>query len=146
MAVFVFDMLRKHELFLTAQNEIQTINLASNFAVNSVPYILTNDFYALERITQSYKNFPYLKYAMVITPDGMVLAHSEKKHVGTMLTDEISKSIKPVLEPQILVNDKNILDVAVPVQNRWRLDVNLPRSLGQPGQGKDAQPASRGVL
>lgn len=130
MAVFVIDLVKREETFLKQQDLTQSINLANSFAVNSANYLITDDYYFLERITHSYKNFPHLEYAMILTTDNEVVAHTEEKYVSSTLSDSVSNSIKQVSKPQVLINDSHLLDVAVPIRNNniiigWvRLGIN----------------------
>lgn len=115
MAVFVYDMVRREKNFLKNQNREQTLSLASNLAVNAEPYMVLHDYDGLERLVESHKRFPFLRYAMFISPEGLVVAHTDIKHVGLRLTDTISQQVLTVTKPQVLVENDDVLDMVVPV-------------------------------
>src|SRR5689334_18146522 len=94
MTVFMFDLVRRQRAFLKKQNHEQTVSLVSDYAVNSGVYIIANDFDGLERLAMSHKNFPHLKYAMLLSPAGEILAHTNPKYIGTRAIDSISLNLK----------------------------------------------------
>ena len=115
LTIVVVDQLNRQKKFLKKQNYEQALSLVNDFAVNSTSYILANDIDGLERLVQSHKNFPNLKYAMFLSPDGLVLAHTNKSFIGLRPTDSVSLRLKNVAETQKLIESKDILDIAVPV-------------------------------
>lgn len=115
LTIVVGDQLNRQKKFLKEQNYEQALSLVSDFAVNSSSYILANDIDGLERLVQSHKNFPNLKYAMFLAPDGLVLAHTRKEFMGLRATDSVSLRLKNMPQAQTLIENKDILDIAVPV-------------------------------
>ncbi|HYV55173.1 MAG TPA: PAS domain S-box protein [Chitinophagaceae bacterium] len=115
LTIVVVDQLNRQKKFLKKQNYDQALSLVNDFAVNSSSYILANDIDGLERLVQSHKNFPNLKYAMFLSPDGLVLAHTNKKFTGLKATDSVSRRLKDTPQTQTLIENKDILDIAVPV-------------------------------
>ena len=115
LTIVVVDQLNRQKKFLKKQNYDQALSLVNDFAVNSSSYILANDIDGLERLVQSHKNFPNLKYAMFLSPDGLVLAHTNKKFTGLRATDSVSRRLKDSPQTQTLIENKDILDIAVPV-------------------------------
>lgn len=118
MAVFVYDIVRRQQNFLREQNEGQARTLVSNYIINTQQFLIGNDYGSLQRITLAQKNFPYLKYAMVISPENIVLAHTDQTKVGTQLTDSVSRLIEHIKEPGILLEDNTVIDMAAPVKNQ----------------------------
>ncbi|MCX5869954.1 MAG: GAF domain-containing protein [Deltaproteobacteria bacterium] len=116
MSFFVFDLVGRQRDFLGQQSLEQSTSLAETLALNSSSWVLTNDVVGLEEIVLAVGKYPGLRYAMVITTDGEVLAHTDKSHVGQRITDEKSRILLNA-EPhnQILHADQNILDVAAPI-------------------------------
>jgi PAS domain S-box-containing protein len=115
LTIVVVDQLNRQKKFLKKQNYEQALSLVNDFAVNSSSYILANDIDGLERLVQSHKNFPNLKYAMFLAPDGLVLAHTNKEFMGLRPTDSVSLRLKNMPQTQTLIESKDILDIAVPV-------------------------------
>ncbi len=115
MSLFVLDLVRRQWLFLQRQSQAQALGLANDLAVNSNTYIVGNDFDGLERITLSYKNFPNLEYAIILSPDNVALAHSNAGLQGEKAIDSVSRGLRQEPRSQILLEDDHILDVAAPV-------------------------------
>jgi PAS domain S-box-containing protein len=115
LAIVVVDQLNRQKKFLKKQNYEQALSLVNDFAVNSSSYILANDIDGLERLVQSHKKFPNLKYAMFLSPDGLVLAHTNKNFMGLRPTDSVSRKLMDTPKAQTLIENKDILDIAVPV-------------------------------
>jgi len=115
LTIVVVDQLIRQKKFLKRQNYEQALSLVNDFAVNSSSYILANDIDGLERLVQSHKNFPNLKYAMFLSPDGLVLAHTNRSFMGLRPTDSVSLRLKGTPQAQTLLENKDILDIAVPV-------------------------------
>ncbi len=115
LTIVVVDQLNRQKRFLKEQNYDQALSLVNDFAVNSSSYILANDIDGLERLVQSHRNFPNLKYAMFLSADGLVLAHTNKAFMGLRPIDSVSRRLNNRPGPQTLIENKDILDIAVPV-------------------------------
>src|SRR5579863_2913559 len=115
MSLFVLDLVRRQLRFLQQQSKEHALSLANELAVNSNAYVIGNDFDGLERMTLSYKNSPNLEYAMILSPDHVVLAHSNSGLQGEKAVDSISGRLRPEARSQILLQNDHILDVAAPV-------------------------------
>ncbi|MDP2771342.1 MAG: PAS domain S-box protein [Giesbergeria sp.] len=98
-----------------------TTGLAQSLAVSSLSWVLANDVVGLQEVVHSFQNYPELRYAMVISPSGQVLAHSDATKVGQFVADPQSLAlIKAPPGIRILKNDALIADVAVPVSVNGR--------------------------
>jgi PAS domain S-box-containing protein len=116
MTLFVLDLVRRQLHFMQQQSQEQALSLAHDLAVNSNTYIIGNDYDGLERMTLSYRNFPNLEYAMILSPDNIALAHSNSGLQGEKAIDSVSsRLLRTNPQSQILLQDDHILDVAVPV-------------------------------
>ena len=120
MTFFVVDLIRRQLRFLRQQSQEQALSLANELAVNSNAYVIGDDFDGLERLVVTYKNFPNLNYAMVLSPDNVALAHSDPAFQGKKATDSISQRLRQDGRSQVLLQDESILDVAAPVLQRGR--------------------------
>ncbi len=121
MSVFVIDLVRRQLHFLQGQSQGQALSLAHDLAVNSNTYLIGNDFDGLERMTISYKDFPNLEYAMILSPDHVVLAHSSAGLQGEKAVDSVSGLLKQEARSQVLLQNDHILDVAAPVLQNGHL-------------------------
>ena len=112
MTIFVSDLVSRQRSFLNKQSVAQTEALARSLAANSVSWVLADDVIGLEEIVFSQKSYPNLEYAMILSPRGKVLAHTDNALVGLYVQDTISLSLIED-EPAIrhLVNDVNLLDI-----------------------------------
>jgi len=116
MTIFVTDLVSRQKSFLNKQSVEQTEALARSLAANSVSWVLADDVIGLEEIILSQKSYPNIEYAMILSPRGRVLAHTDNSLVGLYVQDTISLSLMDD-EPDIkhLVNDNNLLDIGVPI-------------------------------
>ncbi|MGD9786844.1 MAG: PAS domain S-box protein [Sulfuricellaceae bacterium] len=96
--------------------------LSRTLAVNSVSWVLADDVAGLGEVVQSLSHYPELRYAMVVSPSGRVLAHSLVGMTGKQVIDPASLALlnSPAM-PQIVANDRESVDVAVPVLAGGRL-------------------------
>lgn len=99
-----------------------TVGLAQSLAVSSLPWVLSNDVAGLQEVVQSFMNYPELRYAMVVSPAGRVMAHSDAAKVGLFLRDtEAAGLLKLPLGNRVIVDNASLVDVAVPIsiEGRW---------------------------
>lgn len=115
MSVFVVDMIARQYKFLHHQSRQQALSLANELAVAANTHVLGNDFDGLERVIQNYKNFPDLKYAMILAPDNEVLSHTDISYVGKTALDSVSRRIGKEPGSHILLADDEIVDAVAPV-------------------------------
>ena len=114
MSAFVFDMVNRQRDFLKTQNREQAFSFVTGYAVNSSRYVIANDFDELQRLTLSHTNYPNLKYAMVLSPEGVVMAHINIKLVGKKLVDKVSLKLQSADSTTTLVENDNLLDRLFP--------------------------------
>ena len=116
MTVFIVDLVNRQSHFLEKQNLNQTVSLVRTLAANSVSWVLANDVVGLEEIVQSIRSYPGLSYAMIVTPDGRVLAHSDRRLSGKYFSDNTSKLLLTAEKNlQILFSSAALHDIAVPI-------------------------------
>src|SRR5512136_1964507 len=56
--------------------------LSQSLAVSSLSWVLANDVVGMQEVVQSFRDYPELRYAMLISPGGRVMAHSDAEKVG----------------------------------------------------------------
>lgn len=118
MTIFVFDLTDRERAFLHEQSIQQAQGLARTLAANSSPWLLTNDVIGLAEIIQSQTNYPGLRYAMVLSPQGQVLGHNEGQYVGKYVVDEPSLSLLDAdgdTAVRSLWQSAELIDIAAPV-------------------------------
>ncbi len=93
-----------------------TTGLAQSLAASSRSWVLANDVEGLREVVLSLRNYPEFRYAMVISPSGRVLAHSDAAKVGQFLADEKSLALlKAPPENRVMRDDESMVEVAAPV-------------------------------
>lgn len=121
MTIFVFDLVHRQRSFLHDQTIAQTESLANTVATNSVSWVLARDVVGLEEIMQSISGYPGMSYAMVLAPDGKVLAHTDKALVGRYISDPASRVLLASDKKQHrLETDLRLVDIAAPVLSNGR--------------------------
>src|SRR5215218_5815032 len=115
MTIFVLDMVNRQRGSLKNQNREQTFSFANNYAMNSSRFIISGDFDELGQMTLSYLNYPHLNYIMILSHEGVILAHSNLRYIGNRPVDSISLQLKGATAAKSLIENDHVLDVAVPV-------------------------------
>jgi len=102
--------------YLYRDNTDETTSLAESLAASSRSWVLANDVAGLQEVVHSFQSHPELRYALVISPSGKVLANTDATKVGQFLSDELSLSlIKTQPFKLIMIDDEFMSDVAVPI-------------------------------
>jgi len=116
MTIFVVDLVERQRNFLSEQTVAQTQSLSETLAANSVSWVLANDVIGLEEVIVSQSGYPGLEYAMVLSPDGRVLAHTNLSVIGRFATDDISQGLlKKTVTTQLLQTNIKLVDIATPI-------------------------------
>jgi PAS domain S-box-containing protein len=115
-AAFASYQVRTESAYLYRDNTDETISLAESLAASSRSWVLANDVAGLQEVVRSFQSHPELRYAIVISPSGKVLAHSDAAKVGQFVSDEASLAlIKSQPVNRVMANDESMSDVAVPI-------------------------------
>ncbi len=116
MSIFILDLTNNQKDFLHNQSVSQVKSLARTLSRNSTSWVLSSDYIGMEEIINSISTYPDLKYAMLLDKNGKVLAHTNKENINKYITDSLStKLLSTDVTLQLLVNNKTIVDVAVPI-------------------------------
>lgn len=108
--------------FLYTQSVNSTISLAKTLSFSSSSWVVANDVVGLQEVLQGAATSEDLKFALVLSPRGKVIASTKPEYIGHSFDDSLSLNILS-LEPttHILLNTSNLIDVVVPVQANKRL-------------------------
>lgn len=111
-ALFMFQ-----KNFLYEQSLKNALDLSRTLAVSSSSWLLTNDVVGLQEVIQGASSTTDLKFIVVLSLSGEVLASTRTVYIGKFFNDDISLSLfnKPA-EPQILISEHNLIDVASPIK------------------------------
>jgi PAS domain S-box-containing protein len=122
MGSLVFGLAAQQSRFLHRQSQEEAENRAFALAAASASWVMANDVVGLQEVIQSMAHDPDTRYAMLVAPNGRVLAHDRPEYVGRYLRDAVSLSLlSQAPAPRTLVADEGLVDVAVPVMAGRRL-------------------------
>ncbi|MGD9787271.1 MAG: ATP-binding protein [Sulfuricellaceae bacterium] len=122
MTIFVSELVHREKNFLHRQSLAQATSLAQALATNSTAGVLSSDVEGLEEVIHSLQRYSNLRYAMILSPKGQVLAHTDRSRLGLYATDSVSASLQRTPpRSTALIDDDSLLDVAEPVVVGGRL-------------------------
>jgi len=102
--------------FLYEQQVLQATNLARLLAVSSASWVVARDLVGLDEVTRGFAQTSDLKFAAILTRRGEVLASTRDEQIGHYFSDALSRSLLAMpAQPQVLLSQANLIDVAVPV-------------------------------
>lgn len=108
--------------FFYTQGTKSAFDLAQTLSFSSASWVLANDLVGLQEVVRGSAATTDIKFVVIISPQGEVLASTNPDYIGQFFDDALSQTLltRPA-EPQLLINEKNLLDVAVPIQAGHRL-------------------------
>lgn len=90
--------------------------LANALAKSSSSWMLENDVVGLQEAMSGLSGTADFKRAFVLAPNGEVLASTHPEEIGLFVSDTISRNLlKAVPEMHVLLDQQNLVDVAMPV-------------------------------
>ncbi len=102
--------------FLYEQQVRQATNLAQLLAASSSSWLVARDLIGLHEVTEGFSQTADLKFAAIITRRGEVLASTRSDQVGYYFSDALSRRLLEMpAQPQVLLSQAGLIDVAVPV-------------------------------
>jgi len=95
----------------------ETTSMAQSLAAGALPWVLAGDVAGLQEAVHAFRTSPEFVYAMVISPSGQVLAHSDASKVGLFLSDEQSRALfNGPPGTRVMEDSASIIDVAAPIE------------------------------
>jgi PAS domain S-box-containing protein len=110
VSLFVVDMTRRQQQAVILQQAGQAASLARSVATSSAVWVASRDFAGLQEIVDGLASYPDLRFAIVLDPTGLVLAHNEPARRGAYLTD-----LPHVDALKVLRQDELLIDIANPI-------------------------------
>lgn len=107
-----------HQRSVLYQQDIEHAHsLANALAKSSTSWVLANDLAGLQEVVLGSLGTDDLRRAFVLSPRGEVLASTRRAEVGLFARDAISHNLlhAPVSDFRILIDQSNMLDIAVPI-------------------------------
>ncbi|MDD5389967.1 MAG: response regulator [Gallionellaceae bacterium] len=142
MSLLVVDLVIRQSEFLQRNSLQQARGLANTLAVSSTSWVMAHDVVGLQEVVRSLEREPNVRYAMLLSRDGRVLAHSESSRIGLYLTDARSRPLLTApARPTVLASDKDVIDLAVPVMAGGHL-----LAWARVGMGREEVAASLGRI
>jgi diguanylate cyclase (GGDEF)-like protein/PAS domain S-box-containing protein len=121
MTIFIYDLVNRQRDFLVEESRKQAISLAEALAANGTSWVLARDYIGIEEVIHSQQSFPGLQYALYTDLRGQVLGYTDRKRVGSYISDEISlQLLKALPVTQILIDAPLQIDVAHPIMVNQR--------------------------
>lgn len=116
IASFAFYVSLAERNTLYSSSLKNTTSLAQTLAVSSRSWVLANDVIGLQEVVRSLQSHSALQYAIIISPKGRVLAHTEPKKVGLYMADDASLSLLNTSNKVVVMTENtSLVDIAVPV-------------------------------
>lgn len=117
---FLFQYERGEQYALATR---RTVELAHTLSFGSTSWVLANDLSGLQEVVKGAAESTDLKWAVVLSPENEVLASTREQDVGQYFSDALSRRLmnEGVAGHQILLDEDNLVDVAVPVMAGKRL-------------------------
>jgi PAS domain S-box-containing protein len=111
MLLFLWDLTERQKTLILDRQIEQASALSRMLATSSAIWLASNDLSGMQELADAQKRYPELLFAMLLSPDGRVLAHSDGTRRGLYLHDLPT-------EPQqsVLNSETGLVDVAMPVQ------------------------------
>ncbi len=118
ISLFVLDQINRQKAFFLKLNHERGVGLSENLANIATFHVAAYELDGLQNLLKTYKKMPGLEYAMITSPDGIVLAHTNNKYLGLKPDDSVSIKLKPIKTTQVLLENNQIFDVASPIFNQ----------------------------
>lgn len=135
MIVFVWDITWRQADLLRRLQASQAEALAQSLATSSAGWLAAYDFSGLQEIAEAQLQYPELRYAMFLDPEGRVLAHTDRDRRGQFVRD-----LPAAAKLAVLNSGKRLVDVVAPAHIEGRFVGWVRVGLGQ--QSANAQLAS----
>ena len=118
---FTSYQVKTESAYLYRDSTDETISLAESLAASSRSWVLAYDLNGMQEVVHSFQSHPELRYAMIISPSGKVLAHTDTTKIGQFVSDEPSLAlIKSQPVNRVMVDDESVSDIAVPIMMEQR--------------------------
>ena len=121
MSVFVAQLGARQRAFLREKAESWALFQATQLAASALPNMMNNDLVGLQEILEPLRADKGLRYAMILDPEGHILAHTDKRKDGRFLQDPRSlELLKSQPAPRLVSSSRETVEYAVPVLIRAR--------------------------
>ncbi|HTA71842.1 MAG TPA: ATP-binding protein [Bryobacteraceae bacterium] len=116
MLIFIVGLVARQHSFLLERARERALHQAELLAASAVPQITSNDLAGLSEVVESLSRDPTVRFAMLTDTQGLILGHTDAKHAGEYLRDEISrKQLGQPARSSIVYQGKDMVESVAPV-------------------------------
>jgi signal transduction histidine kinase len=116
MLIFIVGLVTRQRSFLLESARQRTLHQAELLAASAVPQLSTGDLAGLSEVVDSLSRDPIVRFAMLTDGRGLILGHTDPKHSGEYLLDEISrKQLSRPARSGIVFEGKDMVESVAPV-------------------------------
>jgi len=121
MGFFVTDLAQRQRDFLSARQSEEAQLLARTLALSASAGMLARDLAGLQELVTLDKEQSTVRYAMLVNPQGQVVAHSQRDRIGLFLEDAARLKDAGPDKSLTLAQARELVDVAHPVMAGQRI-------------------------
>lgn len=115
LGIFIYIETTSSNNFIRSKAFIEASDHSKALASISKVWVMSNDYVGLEEVLDNFSIYNDLVFATVINMDGKIIAHTEKKYVGTYIADERRISFLQHLNqehsPELIWRNGHFIDV-----------------------------------
>ena len=116
MLIFIVGLVTRQHSFLLERARERALHQAELLAASAVPQLTSNDLAGLFEVVESLSRDPTVRFAMLTDARGLILGHTDPKHSGEYLRDELSrKQLGQPARSSIVYQGKDMVESAAPV-------------------------------
>jgi signal transduction histidine kinase len=116
MLIFIVGLVTRQRSFLLERARERTLHQAELLAASAVPQLTTNDLAGLSEVVDSLSRDPTVRFAMITDGRGLILGHTDPKHSGEYLRDDISrKQLGQPAQSAIVFQGRDLVESVAPV-------------------------------
>ena len=116
MLIFIIGLVNRQHSFLLARTRERTLHQAELLAASAVPQLTTGDLAGLGEVVDSLSNDPTVRFAIITDTRGLIMAHTDARHAGEYLRDEVSrKQLAQTVSNATVYVGRDLVESAAPV-------------------------------
>lgn len=123
IVIFIYIEITNNNDYSRSRAQTQVSNHGKTLASMSKVWLMSNDYAGLEEILDNFSNYNDLVFATIINMDGKIVAHTDRKYVGSYIADDrritflrqIQRNKKHDI--QMIWRNKHFIDVVYVIHN-----------------------------
>jgi signal transduction histidine kinase len=112
------DFIHHQRILLIERSKVRAESQADLLAASAVPQLTTNDLAGLTAILDALGRDGRVRFAMVTDRDGLILGHTDARHVGEYLIDPPSRKqlqLKTSAGRAVVADTFDLIEIATPI-------------------------------